>query len=75
MGRSLISNQMGPLLLSLEVLLKIPDDTLDETGNRIYLNDGAKAEVIARSVYALLKPVAEIAFEAQPSLRSCDKSR
>ncbi len=59
-----LSNQMGPLLVSLEITLKILDDTLDETGNRIYLNDAAKAEVVVRSLCSQLKLVAEIAFES-----------
>ena len=63
-----LSNQVGPLLVSLEIVLKILDDTLDETGNRMYLNDEAKAEVVVRSICSLLKLVAEIACER----RSCN---
>ena len=58
-----LANQLGPLLVSLEIALKILDDTLDETGNRIYLNDAAKAEVIVGSICSQLKLIAEIAFE------------
>ena len=59
-----LSNQIGPLLVSLEIALKILDDALDETRTRLYLNDEAKAEVIVRSICSQLKLIAEIAFEA-----------
>ena len=69
-----LSYQMGPLLVSLEIALKILEDTLDETGNRIYLNDGAKAEVVQRSICSLLKLIAEIAFESRPCIGHGDGS-
>ena len=61
-----LSNQLGPLLVSLEIALKILDDTLDETGNRVYLNDEAKADVVQRGICSLLKLMAEITFERAP---------
>ena len=53
--------QVGPLLVSLEVALKILDETLDEAGTRAYVNDAAKAEVVAASVGAVLTLVADLA--------------
>ncbi len=58
-----LSPQLGPLLVSLEIALKILDGALDESGTRPYLNDAAKAEVVAASVCSLLNLVADIAFE------------
>ena len=55
--------QIGPLLVSLEVALKILDETLDEAGTRAYLNDAAKADVVAASVGAVLTLVADLAFQ------------
>ncbi len=68
-----LSNQLGPLLVSLEIALKILDDTLDETGNRVYLNDEAKADVVQRSICSLLKLMAEITFERAPRDRHGDR--
>ena len=56
-----LSPQMGPLLVSLEIALKILDDTLDEVGTRTYLNHAAKAGVVAASICAQLELIAEIA--------------
>ena len=58
-----LANQIGPLLVSLEVLLKILEDTLDETGTREYINDAAKTDVVAAAVAAVLTLIADIAFE------------
>ena len=57
-----LSPQMGPLLVSLEIALKVLDDTLDEIGSRVYVNDSAKTEVVAESVGSLLTLIADIAF-------------
>ena len=59
---------MGPLLVSLEIALKVLDDSLDEAENRIYLNDEAKAETVQRSICSLLKLMAEIGFESRSSV-------
>ena len=58
-----LSSQIGPLLVSLEITLKILEDTLDETGTRTYLNDAAKADVVVGSICSQLMLVSEIAFE------------
>ncbi len=58
-----LAAQIGPLLVSLEVVLKILDETLDETGRRKYLNDAGKADVVAASAEAVLALIADIAFE------------
>ncbi len=58
-----LAAQIGPLLVSLEVVLKILEDTLDETGTREYINDAAKVDVVAASVGAVLTLIADIAFE------------
>ncbi len=58
-----LAAQVGPLLVSLEVVLKILEDTLDETGTREYINDAAKVDVVAASVAAVLTLIADIAFE------------
>ncbi len=58
-----LAAQIGPLLVSLEVVLKILEDTLDETGTRKYINDAAKVDVVAASVAAVLTLIADIAFE------------
>ena len=58
-----LAAQIGPLLVSLEVVLKILEDTLDENGTREYINDVAKVDVVAASVAALLTLIADIAFE------------
>ena len=57
-----LSPRIGPLLVSLEIALKILDDTLDDTGTRTYLNDAAKADVVAASVASLLTLIADVAF-------------
>lgn len=58
-----LSPQIGPLLASFEIALKILDDTLDDAGARAYLNDAAKAEVVAASVGSLLSLIADLAFD------------
>ena len=58
-----LSPQLGPLFVSLEIALKILDDTLDAVGSRTYLNDAAKADVVVAAVASLLTLVADIAFE------------
>ena len=63
-----LAPQIGPLLVSLEIALKILDDTLDDTGTRTYLNDAAKADVVAASVGSLLTLIAGVAF-AKPGCR------
>ena len=60
---------IGPLLVSLEVVLKILEDTLDEAGTREYMNDAAKVDVVAASVAAVLTLIADIAFEHEQSAR------
>ncbi len=57
--------QIGPLLVSIEVALKILDETLDEAGTRAYLNDAAKAEVVAASIGAVLTLVADLASDQE----------
>ena len=52
--------QLGPLLVSLEILLKILDDSLDRDGARSYLLHGRKIEVIVRSVCSLLNATADL---------------
>ena len=52
--------QLGPLLVSLEILLKILDDSLDRDGARSYLLHGRKIEVIVRSVCSLLSATADL---------------
>ena len=51
--------QLGPLLVSLEILLKILDDSLERDGNRDYLLRGRKIEVIVRCVCSLLNAAAD----------------
>ncbi len=58
-----LAAQIGPLLVSLEVALKILEDTLDETGTRAYINDAAKVDVVAASVAAIFTLIADVAFE------------
>ena len=58
-----LSSQVVPLLVSLEIALKILDDCLRETGARQYVNDASKAETVAACVGSLLTLIAEIAFE------------
>lgn len=60
---------IGPLLVSLEIVLKILEDTLDEAGTREYMNDAAKVDVVAASVAAVLTLIADIAFEHEQSAR------
>ena len=58
-----LSSQVVPLLVSLEIAVKILDDCLRETGTRQYVNDASKAETVAACVGSLLTLIAEIAFE------------
>ena len=58
-----LAPQLGPLLVSLELILKILEDTLDETGSREYINDAAKVDVVAASAAAVLTLIAEVAFD------------
>ncbi len=58
-----LAAQVGPVLVSLEVALKILEDTLDETGAREYINDAAKVDVVAASVASILTLIADLAFE------------
>ncbi len=58
-----LAGQIGPLLVSLEVALKMLEDTLDETGTREYINDAAKVDVVAASVAGVLTLIADVAFE------------
>ncbi len=67
-----LAPQIGPLLVSLEVTLKILEDTLDETGTRSYLNDAAKADVVVASICSQLKLIADAAFAARPSANAPD---
>ena len=52
--------QLGPLLVSLEILLKILDDSLERDGERNYLLHRRKAEVIVRSICSLLHVTADL---------------
>ena len=52
--------QLGPLLVSVEILLKILDDSLERDGARSYLSHGRKIEVIVRSVCSLLNATADL---------------
>ncbi len=58
-----LAAQIGPVLVSLEVALKILEDSLDEAETREYINDAAKVDVVAASVAAILTLIADIAFE------------
>ena len=62
-----LAPQLGPLLVSLEVVLKILEDALDETGSREYINDAAKIDVVAASAAAVLTLIADVAFEHEAS--------
>ena len=64
-----LSPQLGPLFVSLEIALKILDDTLDAVGSRTYLNDAAKADVVVAAVGSLLTLIADIAFERRVPLK------
>ena len=58
-----LASQVGPLLISVEVSLRILADCLEEAGVRSYINDGAKAETIVKSICAQLQLIAELARE------------
>ena len=56
-----LAHQVGPLLVSLEISLRMLQDCLEEAGTRSYINDGGKAETIVRSICAQVQLVAEFA--------------
>lgn len=58
-----LAHRVGPLLISLEVTLRMLQDCIEEAGTRSYINDGAKAQTIVRAICAQMQLIADFASD------------
>ena len=72
-----LSAQLGPLLISFEITLKILQESLDEASRRLYLNSGRKCEAIVDCLNLQLRLLTELASRGKmgvPSQRGTGKA-